>query len=527
MKKPDTKTYEYISVELAKKNPEFWATVENAYKTQAAIAIQRQWRGDSEKMNNKSPLCFFHEASDDKYLEHVKKIQEGRWWCLDFEDADFTRNINKALRLEKISTDDMALAKLLYDARIMYKKNTINQYHLNDLQGPFDWKKIVYATENQIAAFHESIRRLPAKNQYYFCIDFSYEQELLYFYIGLMKRSIYTENFRFLLKKFLMRLPLHQNDKERVISSIDYLADKIGTGPTILVTDDIKERLAYLRNILKDSSTNKNILDFKLLNGAPVDNPVLDIEQHSALFMNELQEPNHGMPSILMSCNFNENKPDTPLLSQLIFDMSALKKLQKALFQSDVTFPVFRYGEISTREIKAYDENPKFFKNKSARPAELTHPDIVHSPVPHNHYVVYDFTLEYHDLAHSWLNSMIPVKNFVRYLRSILEKERGFDMSASIWRLSDMDFQGSAWLHYFHNKHAESRQYQIVRLWYICNIMQEVWSDFFYDTEKADTHLLLIIDMILHKEKWTTFLPKNLRHFLIPIPINRFFLLII
>lgn len=119
MKKSDTKTYEYLSVELARKNPEFWAIVENAYRTQAAIAIQVKWREHSE---NKSPLCFFYEASGDKYLEHAKKIQEAKWSFLDFEDADFTRNISKALRLEKINIDDLTLAKLLYDARIMHKK---------------------------------------------------------------------------------------------------------------------------------------------------------------------------------------------------------------------------------------------------------------------------------------------------------------------------------------------------------------------------------------------------------------------
>lgn len=101
----------------------------------------------------------------------------------------------------------------------------------------------------------------------------------------------------------------------------------------------------------------------------------------------------------------------------------------------------------------------------------------------------------------------------MRYLRQLLEAQKGYDMSKAIWNLSDMDISFSGYYRYAINHLSQPADLRIMCAFAAFWILRDVYDEFWVATEKSDTNLMIIIDMIKNADRWQTLInhhPKSL-----------------
>src|SRR4029079_13921053 len=114
--------------------------------------------------------------------------------------------IYKALRQEKMTTNEMATAYFLYQAQDLFKRDKIRKpslyQHAYDDKGPYTLKRIDYMKPSNLDYFNYQIKDLPKNEQCYFSIDCSRKYELVFLCEGIkdfacLKRDDFQE---FLMK---------------------------------------------------------------------------------------------------------------------------------------------------------------------------------------------------------------------------------------------------------------------------------------------------------------------------------------
>ncbi len=505
--------YQRISVYAAQLHEEYWRLVENMFREQAARLFQRAYRkkkqktftGEALKMvkDESHPMRFLKEPWGNKFIEYADLIKKGLWLQMDFGDSEFDRNIYKALRKGKITKNEMATALLLKQARTELTTQ-VKQHRFTEKQ-PYDPASIEFLTPENLEKFYQSVQALPENERCYFSINFSRQREILFLYDGIMDGAQLTrEPFLIALKKYILKRTVPSGERDKLLSSFINLSAK---------EKDIQEAAKNdLLNFIKERERSySQYLAYQRYpgNSFSVDSSFFQstkATQDAALFTS-LIRPRSQIPSFAISPDYDENNSDSPLLCMILPTMTVLNKLSEHTYsKKDATVPFFTAGQVSTRLIRYLDETPqKFNQPAQSRPVELTHPDLVRSPKPHD-LAVHDFLLSWHDLLHIWISSSIIHKDIVRYLRQVLTAEKKFDMSKTIWQLTDMDF---VWI--FEERKAQKNGEQIAAIvwgfqfiFYLIDLVGQ--NDFWKKLDKHDTNLLMIIDMIVNRESWKNFL---------------------
>jgi hypothetical protein len=501
--------YRRISVYEAQQNNEYWRVLENMFHEQAARVLQRAWRSkkqlsfDPKKYhetltNNAQLLRFIQETTEeDKALEHAQLInsQDSKAWeKLDYKDPEFVRNIFKALRIEAIDKPKMATALLLYEAQVEF--GNAAKHHLFSEKGPYSPSNIFYATSQSIQDFHKKLLQLSPEYQCYFSVNFSKLREALFLYDILEKdlagRYGYLQH---ILKMFIFKLKMSKQDESRYLRAINDLNNQ-----WLHVANSAKTELQLLiKNTYKQFS---NHLDYN--NNEAKSSP----HNASQRLLMILLRVNPKLPMVEISPDCNVSV-DSPLLCMIILPTPTFFALQDTMHGGTATIePYFTVGQSSTRLMKKLDEDPAALgQKKSSRQVEHVHPDLIQDQDPHGCGVGFPFTLALHDLAHVWTSNIITDKHVIRYLRKLITTETGFEMSKSIWHLTDMNFPFYEYMiHPYRDSLATQNKFdKTLALSYVINTTGTLWSN----TDSDNINLLFIIDMIVNNKKWTNdFLPN-------------------
>lgn len=509
-----------ISIDEARRShPEYLQMMENMFSEQAARVLQRKWRENvedqqwlhkiklkhpekkftvnrkevkyNETLNGKLSMRFIQEPWDNKASEHAKCINAGKWLELDFEDAEFERNIYKALRRGEITADRMVTADLLYLARQEFENRL--RMHLFEEKGPYDLARIDYATKAKIASFKQKLKELPQQDQNYFSINCSrlYEYTFLKCCVNRGKDAAKLAKMKDMLNKFVRKLDISTSEKQALNADIDNLANE---NQEIV----INSRKNILSAIVKAYPEGFEFYSY---------NPKASLflrsqERESPLFAAALFAVNEPNPLIEISPDYDESDETSPFLCRIIPNMSALKVLQEAMHGKEYnTDPFYTAGQITPSFIRWLDEKPESYGlTRQARPVELVHPDLKSNQTPHDAYV-HHFELTAHDIFHCWRNGSNPAKPMYRYLRQLLDT-KGYAMSKAIWKLTDMDGNSGR---VAQMAIKTTGDWNRVQLFVLC-VKNWYKEGFFVKTDQYDDNLLLIIDLLVNKEKWNLFL---------------------
>ena len=497
-KKSQEQAFKAINLSEAKANPEYWQVTRAMFREQAARIIQRTYRekygkkytGDyKETLADTLSLRFIKEPNGEKASEHAEHIKSAQWTNLDFNDPEFKRNLFKALRLGKINTNQMATAILLYDARILFgavKSDAMKQHKFNE-SGPYKASSISYWSSESKYDFEEELQNVPPSERYYFSINISRQFEVAFLFDGLYKSEPEFFNryppFINFLYTYVQKLPVDQEKKEDLNRYIKALkSDKLHhLAQRALMTEIAAHEVALADYLLQ-----------RFKGGTPPS------ERNTSIFLIDLMITNEQIPFLVLSPDFNPSIDDSPLLSLILPSMSALSSLMKTVHGEHAVFPYFTTGRISPQFVRYADEEPEQFDAKDPlRPVEIDHPDLIPNNEPHG-VISLSFPKEWHDLFHTWRSGANPLKEFLRYIRQVLTKEKGYDMSQSIWPLSDMDFSVGRLMREkrLHDSNAP------VEPIHFFNFFLHLSSEFWNNLEGHDDNLILVIDMIIHGNKW-------------------------
>lgn len=550
-----TEKFNYVSVDAAKSNPEFWKVVEAAYRENAAGVLQKIQRNRMQKKQSSSlaettpmvidnfqtfrSMQFFKEPCETlSSQKQAEKINAGKWSDLDFEDPEFVRNIAKACRLNLISVNKMATAKLLYDAKIQYEQKNIKQYRFDDKSGPFNLSLLRYSTNEHEANFKTKLKSLPDNENWYFTVNFSKEQEILFLYDGLMDQMIFEDKFHEILRKYLESVSKNFDVKKiatvvietlSVLAEFSFLSDEtknkfindfvnfnmenLGSTNDIIETNASMLAKSSFQALLQLIEVDyHHILNFFRLNPSKnvyCDTEGMNVKQNSAVFLTSILRTKLDIPIVTISPDYDVSNPFSPLLCMIIPTISALTALQEVIFgEKDTTDPAFRFSPMTTRDIRDFDEHfEKMGCKRQSRPVELTYPDVEPTKKLHGYLPLFDFKREIHDIFHVWANGANPSKGLVRYIKNIYYSERKIDMSKQIWALTDGDFYSSPFVRYSDGKIKSLHEKNIIRANHLWDILNDAGRNFWRDCDLHDDNLLLIIDMILHPLKWMSYTP--------------------
>jgi len=516
---PGFNTVNLHSVTLAesKQNPEYWRLMQNMYREQSARIIQRRFRKKigstflgkySETLNGPLSLKFIKEPDDKEYLLHAEKIKKGQYIDLDFNEPQFVRNIYKALRLKEINVEQLALAMMLYDAqeqfedKITYTCPMMKKYSYDE-KGPYKYKSLDFVTAKQYKSFEEKLRQLPEEERCYYSIHFTKSSLLTFLFISLHfddtrggLKYLYINHYSDTLKKYIKQNASPDKMQELIQLTNDlFNKDKNITGQAV---DKMK---TFLKS---------EIIRFHF----PV-NTLLNKKDSGLKFIVML------ITSAQLDCNLylcpqvekNDNDPENNFLCLNLPTISSFNLFQECIYGKEhVSVPYFTAGQIGTRFIRELDEHPeKYGIKQQARPVEMCHPDLISNPKPHG-LISSNFMITWHDFAvHSTRNSSQKAKPVVRYLRTMLEKEKGFDMSKAIWNLSDMDTNAGI---------VDRQHCHLISPFSLGDVLRKIEPDFFIGAKKSDVELLIINDFITHRKTWNVHLKKHPKNFFNPEAIG-------
>lgn len=495
--------YKLVSLEEAQENLEYWQVTENIFR-QRAIEVKQaeENKGKRGKVSTRLSMQFIKEPLDDKYEEHAERIKQGYWLALDFQDPEFKRNIFKALRLGKINKDQMATAFFLFDAHNLFDArgpHSILRYSFDNPKGPYQVDTISYLTNDRKENLEQELGKIPRSEQCYFSIDLSRKFEVAFLFDALHKMNPYfserNPQFIGLLKAYVHSLPLKNEDQLNLLNQIQNLQNPFSRE---------KARQDLIRFILDYEKPLRKYLSeryFERKNKSAA-------ERNASMFLVDLMITGEQIPWIVTSPNFKLHKRNSPLFSMILPTMSAFIALMKAVHGEEVTLPYYTVGSVSPSFIRYTDETPELFGSDFAlRPVELDHPDIEGNHTPHE-ILSTSFLKGWHDLFHTWRNAN-PLKPLMRYQRQVLTKEKGFDMSKMIWSITDMDFSCGR----LHRELLLDNPHASINRDHFYAIFLRMSSDFWSKLESRDDHLILIADMIIHREQWKELMgdyPENI-----------------
>lgn len=502
--KPSEQLFIKISVAKAKENKAFWAITKNSYRKEAIQTIQHAYRisrdhfsfpfkGAVSKALDKPLTMFFltEPYSEIKCREHVGHILNGNWLKLDFGDPQFTRTIYKALRLGLINTYQLATVTLLYDAIRFFQDNLnftrINQYSFEE-KGPYDPATISYATPEKLAHFSCELKLLPAADRHYLTIDFPIEHTLIFLMLGIERITFeeydYSATFKNMLKKYFLKQVIPLSEKSKLLVHLENLPRK---EDGVILISFIEKQLCALHpekiHIVYERKI-KLILSDKLRN-----------LYNNLTLLVALVRLNEQNPAIIISPKYDEQVCDSPLLAMVLPTIAAYMKLQYALHGKDCTFPDFTIGEFSLENmldtVKPSD---------NLRLIELVCPGV--KPAKKTHGIVADpLLLTWHDLFfHLWSNGTNKYKNLYHHLIHSLQTYKKINMSNAIFNLLDKDLR---WGKTTLEAAVKGGDTTIIDIQHIAELLDKhVGINFWAQLASFDQNLLIIIDMIVNKEKW-------------------------
>lgn len=501
--------YHRVKLTDVKPGSEYAETVHHAYREQIARLIQTNYlkrhprkalKKDGEAAASAPTLRFIREPQGpvaEQYLDkHVAVLKSGKYLTLDFSDPEFERNIYKAYRLEKINRYQWSTALLLYQACKTFP-GAVRQYRFDE-KGPYDPAHISFINPQQLKQFQEKLRALPEGECTYFSLDLSKNQEKLFLFYalsGLVEVPGYLspkpkypylqqpEKIQAILKQYISRLKISENLKNQYNQLIDDLKD-----PN-------KKQAAALKLFSLFKEQEKNWCawfkeNYRLLKNKP---EFVDI-----IFLFDIQNIDNQLPVVQLSPHATD--PDGPLLCFILPTSASMHTLQKTLFGKDMSEPLFTAGQFGVAYVRELDESAAMHGLAGQfRPIEMVHPDLPSQAKPHN-YAVSPFLLTWHDVYHWWNNGTHFDKPFLRHLRMLLTREKGFYLSKSILDLSDMGFQYRSYLDAAKNENDPNHEMSIASR--LERILDKTGIEFWTEIDLHDHNLLIIIDMIRNQIIW-------------------------
>jgi len=487
-----------VNLSEVKKGSSYSLMLKNTYKECQLRIVQREWRKKhpSEKKVKyeeilKGPLSlrFIQEPIGFAAESHAKKIKAGQWLTLDFKEKEFSRNLFKALRQERITINEMSTADALYhfnDLMRDEKRNTHLRQHDFSLPGPYFPTHISYAQQYQLENFANALLSLPLHERCYFSIDCSRIFEMIFLCYGLeiYQKAIQVSQFQTFLTKFIDKLKVSESEKKDLLKDIETLKE------------DDTNNLASLR--LRVAVLN-HYPDLKHL--VFEDAWYKDTRITSAKLMLATFAVGDQNPYFEISPDYDENNPNSPLLCHIILTTSAMNALQLAMHGNDSTFPFFTAGQFSPRLIRELDEHPERVGfHRHARPVEFPHPDLESALKTHGYRNVHPAANKAHDFPfHGWRNGALTIKPMIRYLRKLHESVKGYDMSKYIWFLTDMDMSAG-----WSARNRAKSNYIWERKSYWINRILEEQNGKLQDCNN-DALFISLIDMLQNENQWIQF----------------------
>ena len=328
-------------------------------------------------------MRFIKEPWGVEASKHAAQINAGKWLALDVAEPEFVRNIYKALHQGKITLNQQATALLLHGLYMQFKDAQghlgIKQYRF-DQEGPYDFRKISYEKRRNALDFKQRLAALPETERCYFSINFSRELEIVFLYLEVRERE-YLEPSR--LESYVLKLDIDQIEKQQLLMSIN--------NDRRLIREYITKQMQAIAPDFFNFSTK-----------GKTDLPNIARDFSSLEFLLAIIRLEEQIPAIEISPDYNKHDPSSPLLCLIVPTVSALNALQHAMHDHDAVGPFFSAGQVTTRLIRDLDEKPTAFGvEHQSRPVELTHPDLMPNPKPHD-YLSHNFLLSWHDLFHCW-----------------------------------------------------------------------------------------------------------------------------
>ena len=172
----------------------------------------------------KKPFQKLQEPVDDRYLVNlVKHIQAKNYAQIDYSEPEFTRYLFAALRLGKITQDEMLTAKLMYESLIAFNQGKVpensqaqfSRFNLGDEQGPYDPSQdIPYWTP-------ENSEKLQASNEdkQYYTINLPHQVAVKYLFQCLQDEKISEQLGRYLLA-YINSKKCSQQQKDKAIAAV-------------------------------------------------------------------------------------------------------------------------------------------------------------------------------------------------------------------------------------------------------------------------------------------------------------------
>ena len=403
----------------------------------------------------------------------AKKINAGKWLELDFDDPQTIRQFYSARAELLITSDQLATALFLYNAKEMFLDDNgnfpIKQYRFDDANGPYDFTKISYANPTNIADFRNRLKKLAASEGFYFAINFSYVQVMRFFYSLLTDENVSSnQSMEKFLRAYIDRRAISEKEKN------DFKA----------LINNYKKNGSKLISFFFES----DISLFKKMF-------VAKESKHGMDFLGRLIHLEEQHPSIEFSPDFDPLNPSSPLLCLILPTMSALNNLQLSMHGADAVMPLYTVGKVPVGLMRYADEGQNYLKPLQKRPVELRYPGVIGDNHPHD-FSVKEFIVMYHDAVfHLWRAGCSPAKSFARFLRGVLD-QKAYYLSKSIWRITDMDYSFSRAIR--NEKNGEMKLNYLSVFNY--QLIEGSGINFGKETEKHDQNLLLIVDMIKNME---------------------------
>jgi hypothetical protein len=498
-----------ISYRSSQQNPAYATLFSSMHQEQASRIIQGAWRAwhkitfkssYTETLTGALSLNFIREPHGLMAKQHGMLLEAGNWLGVNYAEPEFVRNAFKAFRLGYITKENtLATALLLHAAKTQYRSahpTHIKQYRFDEA-GPYDFTSITYANADNQVDFRNRLDTLSKGDQCYFSVNLSREEEAGFLYEGLALRKLHEvqspavqKDFANIIGHYLQKHGIQPSMQEQIVSDI--------------ISDNLAQRQQATNKVLKEiSHLEVASLPFIALTGSSPASTAKQNRMSLSLLIN-IYGVGEQLPSVTISPDFDQNNPDSPLLCLILPTTSALIELQRAMHGADTTAPFFTVGQISPSSLRVMDEFPSRLKRTGQmRGVELIHPDVLESQQLHGA-KINPLIAIYHDLFHCWRNGSNPYKATFRHIRQLLESEKKFFASKSIWDLTDMD-TAIGWLMRNAEKNGAAAQIQQTKNYCFYKLLSLTSPDFFTNIHHHDNSLLLLIDMIKHSQKWSVF----------------------
>lgn len=460
--------------------------------------------------------------------QRANLIKAGKWTELDYEAKEFVSEVYSAFEQKLITEDQWSTTLSLYTFVKCYKDPTRKSFHYFEFdKGPYDPHTLTYVTDEKFAEFvkqADELKKTSPGESGYFCINFSKKREVAFLF-DMLRDQLYFENPDLLifLTNYIKQLDIDSLIKNSLLIGVQYLLrgdEDLRAEEEERFVQLILSREPELATWLEVTSANMSAdLDrpkelraiFKSIKSCLPE----ELERSDSLFFSAMASRGLHIPILVMSPDFNEKDKSTPIIS-LVLPTTALFKtfLLTMHGEEHVTYPHFMNRSITTREIRQLDENPaKFGLKTQARPVQIIGRETQDWYVEAHNFFMDLSTLLLHDFYHCLQNSQNIYKPFARYIRQVLEKTQGFDMTLGIWNSSDMDytkyFPGSPMLvREEENLKNRLRFPNQQKTHLLIAILNEATMRSFFVSQRQRIRtegLILLIDSIVNEKKWNEF----------------------